>query len=1006
MLPWKDMLIPVNSKNREINCDVMDSTVFRDITVAPAQMSYPSNGIYKPKYYIDSSVYRNNTPVPRHILKVEGFGKMRGNIYAKVLLSPFKYYPSDKRLVYYDKIRFITPDVNYVAQKGMIYPGITIITDSSYMKSFGQYIKLKKIEGYSPNVRSTEFIYENYSGTDKAERIRNYIRTLLDSGVQYILLAGNVETVPTRYAFAMASGEGWWYDSIPTDYYYGDVDGTWNANHNSVFGEVSDSVDMLPDFYVGRISFDDISQLDTILKKIRIYETGEYTKSNCSVLANAGFLDSYTDASVGLDTILHYFPSDFKKTKLYDGNGEQVYLSDFIDSLDSGYDYLIHSNHGNKSGFVIGQNFFSYYNADTLSNLYRAPTVIYTTSCISAAFDVDCMAKHFLTSENGGGFYVGNARFGWYIGYYSGESSTDRMQRLFFKNLFAGGDHTIGELVAKNRETFAPSASTENTYRWMEYNLVLMGDPSTYLRTDSLRNLRVSYNCSVNGNKIFVSVSKGRVPLQGAVVSVFKGDSLISRGVSDVSGHARIMLQWPYSEDILYVYKNNFHLYSDTIKSKKIMSYAESFIKDGNDNNINPMELDTLNIVVNNQSDSTIRNTKFFLGNYGNFISEIDSIISVDSILPGEEDTLKFRIKIGNCTDSVAIFNIKEDNYDLRDSIRFKITRGDLVLSEKEYGVSFFPSLVTVKLVNRGNGYLSARYLHLESLDPLIRIYKDSVLLSDMYPNDSTSITLGIDTVATVIPNSIHRILVDKDTLFLLYSWDHYLETVDSLHPFGWQMYGIAHVSSKRWFSPPYSFRFGVGEDSLGYYTDDSLISPWIRSSGKMVLNYKTWFSLQAGWDFALVFVGRAGDWSLLDSYSGMSKNWTSKTDIFDKYPAGDSFRIKFVASTYNQTGYEGWYIDNIDVFPYEGATGISPVIRMRKDNTFKVINNMSSTYVNCLIPDNFELYDMKIINITGRRFFPKIVQKNGFLNINIKSLPTGIYIIEYRNSTNRIIKI
>lgn len=89
---------------------------------------------------------------------------------------------------------------------------------------------------------------------------------------------------------------------------------------------------------------------------------------------------------------------------------------------------------------------------------------------------------------------------------------------------------------------------------------------------------------------------------------------------------------------------------------------------------------------------------------------------------------------------------------------------------------------------------------------------------------------------------------------------------------------GLLMFHRKRYYSSPYSFRFGVGEDSLGYYVNDSLISPWIRSTGRMVLQYETWFDLQAGWDFALLFAGKDGDWSFLDSYSGASGNWLKKT--------------------------------------------------------------------------------------------------------------------------------
>ena len=1006
MLPYKDTLIPVLSSEKGITYTVIDSTIFENITITPTQKAYPckTNSVYK--FIFDTTAYNSSKAVPDQIVKVVGYGKIRGRLYAKILMSPFKYYPSSEELIYYNKIHITAPNVNNYPGNDNIYPGIVVITDSLYSDSFVEYRKLKKIEGYSPIVRSTEFIYDNYSGTDNPDKIRNYIKTLKDSGIEYVLIAGDVEIVPTRYAFAMASGEGWWYDSIPTDYYYGDVDGSWNANNNTIYGEIEDSVDMLPDFYVGRISFNDIDQLQAILNKIYTYEKGEYLRNNCSVLASAGFLDSYTDASIGLDTILTSFPEYFKKSRLYDGNGSQVYLPEFMDSLNSGFNYLIHSNHGNSYGFSIGQDFFSYDNADTLTNVQKTPTLLYTTSCISASYDTDCMAEHYLRATSGGGYYIGDARFGWYIGYYSGESSTDLMQRLFFSNLFDGNEHTIGELVARNREVFAPSASTENTYRWMEYNLVLMGDPSTFLRTDSLRELNVSYDYFAGESEVILNISDYKGPVGNAVASVFLGDSLIARGRSDLSGHVVLSLQNPDTDDVIYVYKNNHFLFSDTFMFAYGIKYVRSFIEDGNDRCFNPGESDTLNMVIANQSDTTVYNPEFTFNSYDGFVNIGDSVIVLDSIGLNSVDTLKFIVDIGNVSDTTAVFYIKLNGNLLKDSIFFDVKTGKLTLKEDEFTISDFPSSIVVNIKNGGSGYFKSGFVHISSLEPNIYVTEDSVPINALYPDDSASFSIGIDTISTVFPNSLYGISVGEDTLYLLYSWNNFSETVDSLTPYGWEMYGIAHVSSKRYYSSPYSFRFGVGEDSLGYYVNDSLISPWIRSTGRMVLQYETWFDLQAGWDFALLFAGKDGDWSFLDSYSGASGNWLKKTYFFEKYPAGDSFKLKFVASTYNETGYEGWYIDNINVLPDNGVNGISIVKKKRKENIFKLINSISRTSIKCVIPNNFSQYDLKVINIIGREMFPKITTKSNNLIIDIREFRPGIYIVKYKNFTNKIIKI
>ncbi len=1008
MFPYKDTLIFIGDNNVKIDYEPVDSVVFSDISIAPAQRAFPTDNNDAHKFRIDSTIYNNDKPIPERIVKFCGFGYKRGVKYNKLLISPFKYFPKEKKLTYYNNIRLSVPNTPSRANKNEMFPGIVVITDSSFVGQFDRYLKMKSIEGFTPNIRSVQYVYENYSGVDNAEKIRNYLKTLVDSGIEYVVIGGDVNIVPTRYAYAMESGGGWWYDSIPTDYYYGDIDGSWNANNNTVYGEVGDSVDMLPDFYVGRISFENSSELDTILGKIFYYEKGDYLKPQCSVLANAGFLDSYTDASVGLDSILEEFPDYFAKSRLYDGNGNQVYLNEFMDSLNSGFNYLIHSNHGNSYGFSIGQDFFGYDNADTLSNLQNSPTLVYTTSCISASFDTDCMAEHFLRALNGGGFYIGDARYGWYIGYYSGESSTDRMQKLFFKNLFDEKSHTIGELVSKNRETFAPSASMENTYRWMEYNLVLMGDPSTYLRTDSLKNLHVNYSTLENGNiSLHFEVSDGKAPVSSAVISLFKGDSMIERGITGISGEEEFTIPDVNGVINYFVYKNNYRLFEDSIVNSNELKYVKAFVRDGNDSLFNPDETDTLNMIISNGTDSTIYNPLFICNSYDGFVIVSDTSDFLDSIISGETDTLSYIVTINDNADSISTFYLKLNGNYVADSILFKICKGELEIDRSEISIDGFPSAFPLEIKNTGTGYIEEGILYINSLDSDINVTPVSISVSNLYPGDSTEVSLNVDTLNAVPLNSIHKILVGDDTLTLLYSWKIFSEMVDSLNPYGWEMSGIAHVSSKRYYSTPYSFRFGVGEDSLGYYANDSLISPWIKSTGKMILKYKTWFDLQAGWDFGLIFVGKDNDWSLVDSYSGISNNWITMSNELNKYAAGDSFRLKFVASTYNDTGYEGWYIDNIEILPDDGISGIKIITRKNIEHTFRLINSVSSGAVECIVPDNFDLNKLNIMDISGRKVYPQVKKiSENRLKININKLGTGLYFIKYGKSAKKIIKI
>ncbi len=112
-----------------------------------------------------------------------------------------------------------------------------------------------------------------------------------------MLLAGDTNLIPCRFAFPMSYE--WNYgreDNMPCDLYFSDLDGNWNQNGNSVWGEVEDDVDLHPDVHVGRAPCEDIEEAWTFWNKIKTYETTDPGHHDETLLA-AGVLwtDPFTD---------------------------------------------------------------------------------------------------------------------------------------------------------------------------------------------------------------------------------------------------------------------------------------------------------------------------------------------------------------------------------------------------------------------------------------------------------------------------------------------------------------------------------------------------------------------------------------------------------------------------------------------------------------------------------------------------------------------------------------
>jgi len=108
-----------------------------------------------------------------------------------------------------------------------------IITSDVLKESFQELADWKTSKGIITIVKSESWIDEHYIGCDRQERIRNFIKDAHSNwGTDYFLLGGDTDILPIR-------------SILYTDLYYSDLEGTWNENNNSIFGESPIYVDIV-----------------------------------------------------------------------------------------------------------------------------------------------------------------------------------------------------------------------------------------------------------------------------------------------------------------------------------------------------------------------------------------------------------------------------------------------------------------------------------------------------------------------------------------------------------------------------------------------------------------------------------------------------------------------------------------------------------------------------------------------------------------------------------------
>jgi hypothetical protein len=434
-----------------------------------------------------------------------------------------------------------TEDVQYV-----------VITDKTKTgTSFKALVDWKVQKGVPSKIVDTSMIYANYTGVDNAEKVRKFIMDAKNIwGTEFVLIGGDTGVIPVRKVYNSANG----YSSSadPTDLYYSDLDGTWNGDGDSTWGETSDGVDMRPDVIVGRAPVQSVAEANTFVTKALKYEK-DPTKGYLDNATLAGeFLDSSTNSSRGLDNIkTNLLTSNFKSTSMYDrSNGVYGNLNkpNFMAQINKGASLIFHAGHSNWNVMSVGSCSNSdLYNGDikNYNGGYKVG-VISSVGCIANKFDQDdCIAElHVMEADGGTIAYIGNSNYGWYSPGNPGGGPSDVFQYRIAYELFKNGKNRVGTHFAEGKNYYAGSSSSYNSYRWIEMCLNLIGDPEMFVRTAEpiLPNLTLPERIGLDTTDIDITVkdSMGR-PVKGSLLCL-EQDGKRTYNQTNAQGLSRLAL--------------------------------------------------------------------------------------------------------------------------------------------------------------------------------------------------------------------------------------------------------------------------------------------------------------------------------------------------------------------------------------------------------------------------------------------------------------------------------
>ncbi len=434
-----------------------------------------------------------------------------------------------------------------------------IITSEEFEPQFQDFADWKTRLGAPAVVRTLSWIDQNYTGgVDLPERMRLFIKDAYSSwGTTHVLLGGDTGVVPKRLIKSLYQGG----EMIPADIYFSSLEGDWNDDGDELFGEgwggvtvPGDSIDLYPDVFVGRAPVSDLVELETFISKCRAYveEPQVHFTDRNLFLAEVLFPYDWESGGFSLDgathimePVLDVFPEDLHLTKLYANyldfpESSALNSSVSIDSLEAGYNITIHAGHGSKDILRVStNNYITMSDVSSLANSLTKSSFLWLLNCSTVAIDFDCIAERALNNPNGGA--VG--AFGGTRLQFPGTSKDYLWQWLDL--LYAYDICDVGETCALAKAAFAaPEISgTENTHRWTQLTLLLLGDPGLPLWTSRASGLSVSHASSVTIGQTALSVTvTDGTPVEGALVCVMKDDEVYERALTGADGVADLSI--------------------------------------------------------------------------------------------------------------------------------------------------------------------------------------------------------------------------------------------------------------------------------------------------------------------------------------------------------------------------------------------------------------------------------------------------------------------------------
>lgn len=563
------------------------TAITADLMPFPAQPPVPVSQNNLPDFVPpDPTVYRGPEPWPKELFTVSPVGIKSGFRLITITLHPVRYDPAtnsyliasrlkvsinyepdpsaenfsltEKQLQLFSeavKLLVANPEdvPRYAPPKRTTDFGTydyVVVTNSTLAPYFQRLVDWRTRTGYSGIIRTTSWINTNYTGRDLQEKIRNFIRDYFNNyGTMWVLLGGDTSVVPTRWARSYCAG---YTGNIPCDLYYVDLQWSWDANNDNIFGEFGrDTTDLYYDLYVGRASVDDTNQAKTFVNKTINHETAPPTDYLRRILLVEANLWAGYDSAQSNDSIQNLLPANWSAVRIRGPNNTTMVR----DSLNNGFQFCHMVGHGNDYGIYHYSTAF--YSTGVIPGHNNGSRVglINSIACYPGNFEYnDCLAEASHNCATGGALAViMNSRYGWGTPPIIGPS--EKLDIRFYDYFFNRDTMPIGLTHAESKEVYRNIANnSDGAWRWCYFELNLFGDPLLLMYEQIPAQLNATFASPINiGIQNFtVTVTSGSNPVPNALVCLWKGNEVYTRNYTNAAGQVTFSIN-PTTPGYMYV---------------------------------------------------------------------------------------------------------------------------------------------------------------------------------------------------------------------------------------------------------------------------------------------------------------------------------------------------------------------------------------------------------------------------------------------------------------------